>query len=129
MNGPFKESTLTCEEQGKVPGLQNCALEQHVMLLHGLLTAYPKQNLNNFSKSKQIFEAILKGIEFLLQIFISLQPVRPLIFQITNSGRSISISLKYIRFRPPDCKDIGSRKFEYVTKTQFLSSFILYISV
>ena len=30
-------------------------------------------------------------------------------------------SLKYERFTPSGCKDVGIRQFEFVTKTQFLS--------
>ena len=43
----------------------------------------------------------------------------PLIFQTFNSGRSNSLSLKYQRFTPLGCKDIGDRKFKFVAKTQF----------
>ena len=43
----------------------------------------------------------------------------PLIFQTFNSGRSKSLSLKYQRFTPSGCKDIGDRKFKFVAKTQF----------
>ena len=46
---------------------------------------------------------------------------RPLIFQTINSGRSNSLSLKYQRFKPSGCKDIGVNKFKFVAKTQFLS--------
>ena len=45
---------------------------------------------------------------------------RPLIFQTINSGRSNSLSLKYQRFTPSGCKDIGVRKCKFVAKTQFL---------
>ena len=45
---------------------------------------------------------------------------RPLIFQTINSGRSSSLSLKYQRFTPSGCKDIGVRKYKFVAKTQFL---------
>jgi len=45
---------------------------------------------------------------------------RPLIFQTINSGRSNSLSLKYQRFTPTVCKDIGVRKCKLVAKTQFL---------
>ena len=38
-----------------------------------------------------------------------------------NSARSNSLSLKYHRFTPSSCKDIGIRIFEFVAKTQFLS--------
>ena len=41
-----------------------------------------------------------KGVEFLPQ---------------TNN-----LSLKYQRFAPSGCKDIGIRRFEFVAKTQFL---------
>ena len=37
-----------------------------------------------------------------------------------NSVRSKNLSLKYQSFSPSSCKDIGIRKFEFVTKTQFL---------
>ena len=45
---------------------------------------------------------------------------RPLIFQTKNSVRPNNLSLKYQRFTSSDCKDIGIRQFEFVTKTQFL---------
>ena len=45
---------------------------------------------------------------------------KPLIFQTMNSVRSNSQSLKYHRFIPPGCKDIGVRKFKFVAKNQFL---------
>ena len=37
-----------------------------------------------------------------------------------NTDRSNIISLKYQRFTPAGCKEIGIRKFEFVAKTQFL---------
>jgi len=40
-----------------------------------------------------------------------------------NSGRSHNLSLKYQRFAPSSCLDIGVRKFEFVTKTQLLSRY------
>ena len=49
---------------------------------------------------------------------------RPLIFQTINSGRSNSLSLKYQRFTPSGCKDIGIRKCKFVAKTQFLYCFL-----
>ena len=45
---------------------------------------------------------------------------RPLIFQTINSGSPNSLSLKYQRFTPSGCKDIGVRKCKFVAKTQFL---------
>ena len=45
---------------------------------------------------------------------------RPLIFKIKNYDRSNSLSLKYQRFTPSGCKDIGIRKFEFVAKTHFI---------
>ena len=45
------------------------------------------------------------------------------IFQTMNSVRSNNLSLKYQRVIPPDWKDIGVRKFEFVVKTQFLCKF------
>ena len=45
---------------------------------------------------------------------------RPLIFQTMNSVKPKNLSLKYQRFASSDCKDIGIRQFEFVTKPQFL---------
>ena len=42
-----------------------------------------------------------------------------------NFARSTSLSLKYKRFTPSDCKDTGIRKVWYVTKDQFLCKNIL----
>ena len=42
------------------------------------------------------------------------------IFQTMNSVRSSILILKYHQFTPSGCKDIGIRKFEFMTKTQFL---------
>ena len=42
-------------------------------------------------------------------------------FQTMNLVRINSLSLKYERFSPTGCKDIGNRTFEFVAKTQFLS--------
>ena len=41
-------------------------------------------------------------------------------FQTMNSVRMNILSLKYERFSPTGCKDIGNRTFEFVAKTQFL---------
>ena len=46
-----------------------------------------------------------------------------------NYVRSNSLSLKYQGFPPSDCQDIGIRKFEFVAKTQFLSSLDLEIEL
>ena len=45
---------------------------------------------------------------------------RPLVFQTMNSVTSNNLSLKYLRFIPSICNDIGIREFEFVSKTQFL---------
>ena len=37
-----------------------------------------------------------------------------------NYVRLSNPSLKYLRFTPSGCRDIGLRKFEFVAKTQFL---------
>jgi len=37
-----------------------------------------------------------------------------------NSDRLTRLSLKYQRFKPCECKDIGIGKFEFVAKTQFV---------
>ena len=47
---------------------------------------------------------------------------RPLIFQTMNSVRWKNQSLKYQRFPPTGGKNVGIRKSEFVTKTQFLWS-------
>ena len=41
-------------------------------------------------------------------------------FQTVNSVGPNNLSLKYQRFTSLDCKDIGIRQFEFVTKTQLL---------
>ena len=38
-----------------------------------------------------------------------------------NSYRSTNQSLKYQRFAPSGCKNIGIQRFEFVAKSQFLS--------
>ena len=42
-----------------------------------------------------------------------------------NCVRSNNLSLKYQRFIPSGCKGIGSRKLEFMAKTQFLFMFFL----
>ena len=54
-----------------------------------------------------------------LYIFVT-QCGRPQIFQTMNSVRWKNLSLKYQRFAPSGGKNIGIRKSEFVTKTQFL---------
>ena len=69
---------------------------------------------------------IRKELSFCHKLYFSnlCYPIRrrPLIFQTMNSVRPNNISLKYQRFTSSDCKDIGIRQFEFVTKTQFLCS-------
>ena len=68
-----------------------------------------------------------KGNEFLPQTLtfpayiLTTRCRRPLIFQTMYTVRLNSISLKYHRFTPSGCKDIGLRKFEFVATTQILS--------
>ena len=50
---------------------------------------------------------------------------KPLIFKTINSGRPNSLSLKYQRFTPSGCKDIGIRKFKFVAN-QFLYKLLLW---
>ena len=45
-------------------------------------------------------------------------------FHTTNSIRSNNLSLKYPRFTPLGCNDIGIRKFEKVANSIQLSTFI-----
>ena len=44
-----------------------------------------------------------------------------------NCLSSSDLSLKYKRFPPIGCQDISIRKFEFVTKTQFL--YLKYVEV
>ena len=46
----------------------------------------------------------------------STQCCRPLIFQTMNYVRLSNPSLKYQRFTPTGCRDIGIRKFDFVAK-------------
>ena len=71
-----------------------------------------------------------KGIEFLSQtpnfnsyIFATMYH-RLLIFQTINYVREDSLGLKYQRFTPTCCEDIRIRKFEFVTKTNFLFTYV-----
>ena len=41
-----------------------------------------------------------------------------------NCAKSSSLCLKYQRFTPSGCKDIGIRTFEFVAKEQFLCEMI-----
>jgi len=75
----------------------------------------------------------VKGNEFLPQT-LTFSPYilgtrcrRSLIFQTMNSVRSNILSLKYHRFTPFSCKDIGIRKFEFMAKNQFLCPKVSYI--
>ena len=43
-----------------------------------------------------------------------------LIFLIPTSLYVVDLSLKYSKFTPPGCKDIGTIKLEFEAKTQFL---------
>ena len=92
-----------------------------INLLFSYHTKLDKQRVH-----KVVPEMLHKGIEFLSQTLFSnlyifaTQCRRPLIFQTMNSVRPNNLSLKYQRFTSSDCKDIGIKQFEFVTKTQFL---------
>ena len=76
--------------------------------------------LNKFAKTEKMsFCHTLYNFSTLYQL--ATRCCRSLIFQTMNSARSNSLSLKYHRFTPSSCKDIGIRIFEFVAKTQFLS--------
>ena len=74
------------------------------------------------------------GIESLPQTLISnhniytTQCFSAQIFKTTNCLGSNNKSSKYQRFTPSGCRDIGVRKFQFVTKTHFLffSAFFLH---
>ena len=57
-----------------------------------------------------------KRIEFLPQILIFYLGRRSNTFQTMNSIRSNNIALKYKRFTPSGCEDVGIRKFEFVAR-------------
>ena len=71
-------------------------------------------------KIKQIFwiSVHVNWKIFLVDIFFIC--CRPLIFQTVNSARSKSLRFIYQRFTPSSCKDIGIKKFEFVSKNSFL---------
>ena len=91
-------------------------------------------NSCNISIGNEIFERIgydcvnkyCKGIESLpyTLIFSSIYLFNPMsypfLFQTMNYVTSNSLSLKYQRFTASGLKNIRIRKFEFVTKTQFL---------
>ena len=70
----------------------------------------------SFSKELSFYHKL----RFLNSYNLATRFSRPLIFQTINYGRSNSQSLKYQRFTPSGCKDIGIRKCKFVAKTQFL---------
>ena len=59
-------------------------------------------------------------LRFLNPYIFRTQCHRPQIFQTMNCVSSSDLCLKYQRFTPLGCQDISIRKFEFVTKTQFL---------
>jgi len=65
------------------------------------------------------------------QIAISLQPdgINLLIFQTIIIWSKIIHSLKYLRSLTLKCKDIGKRKSEFVTKSQFLCRQIIFYTM
>jgi len=76
------------------------------------LNQNPPMNIRNLP-------SLWKGIQSFHNIFVT-KCFRPQIFQIMNSIILNNQSLKYQRFTRSDCKDIGLRRLEFVTKTQFL---------
>ena len=54
------------------------------------------------------------------EIFATESRCRPEIFPTMMSFRSCNLRVKYYRFKPSGYKVIGIRKYEFVTKTQFL---------
>ena len=59
------------------------------------------------------------SFEFLPQTLI-FWSIYPYILKTMNSGRLKNLCLKYQRCSQSGCKDIGIRKVEFVTNTQFL---------
>ena len=68
------------------------------------------------------FQGGMKGLSLILRLMKELSFCHKLNYSYPNinSVRSNKLSLKYQRFIPTDCRDIEIRKFEVVTKTQFL---------
>ena len=62
---------------------------------------------------------LLKTRNKIIDIYLYIKRSRPLIFQTMNPLQSNNPCLKYYRFTPSSCKDIGIRKFELVAKTEF----------
>ena len=60
------------------------------------------------------FRFFATNSDFLILIFIC-RGLR--IFQTMNSVRSNNLSLKYHKFTPSGCKDIGTRNFVFVANT------------
>ena len=56
---------------------------------------------------------------FSIPFILATQCRRPLIFQTLHYARPKNLSLRYQRFTPSDCKDIGIRRFELVGKLSF----------
>ena len=79
--------------------------------------------LSNFFSHRNLFAkelSLCHKLRFCNPYIFATQCRRPLIFQTMHSVRSNSLSLKYQGFSPSGCQYIGIRKYEFVTKTQFL---------
>ena len=98
------------------------AIFQHVLTYFSLLNqSVYKKKLRVCVKNLHIKElSFCHKLRFSYSYNLATCFSRPLIFQTINSGRSSSLSLKYQRFTPSGCKDIGVRKYKFVAKTQFL---------
>ena len=72
------------------------------------------------TKTKEL--SLYHKLRFSSPLIFSTLYRRPYIFQTINSVRSNYLSLKYQRYTPSVCKEVGIRKFEFVAKTQILQS-------
>ena len=77
---------------------------------------YKNEKILNFFQGSTIFLEVLQknwvfdtSSDFFNSYIFATQCRRPLIYQTMNNFRSIRLSLKYQRFTPSGCKDIGIR--------------------
>ena len=79
-----------------------------------------KTNKSGIPESKEM--SFCHKLRFSYCYIFLIQCRRPLIFQIMISVRSNILSLKFPRFKPSGCRDIGIRTFKFLGKTQLLST-------
>ena len=103
-----------------IKGLENSSVWQKLSFFSVQLWFFSPSSLEQLQIIKEL--SFCHKLRFSYSYNLETCFPRPLIFQTINSGRSNSLSLKYQRFTPSGCKDIGVRKYKFVAKTQFLFS-------